>query len=465
MYVQVTINSDFVESFLEAQQQKLSDEIRSLSSTETSLRSSVQQHRDIIHNLESFQKIIGNAISCHKDSQEKQLEKLRLLTSLSAFKENGFKSHGLSISKQLNLVYSLLQHTASITTTTSTFPPVSSAAMEVVDAPTPTGSNDSSSQEPSLQFQLREIFTPLLETALLSATRTAAAEGSSHANHLVHSGELPSSSPSPSSSSVERFPAQRRPDLFTLENSGKPTYMITFTLMDLRRYDLPVLGGEGNQVVVHDVPAHTPIVCYSESTSQTVVLRDMDSDVVLKRYGFRRPMGLAKYLNFLFIVDGKSKCVYTIDLLSDDNNVVVFPSMKKEQNIFITPSGLAVVDQYLLVMDCGPRAKPSPYIHVFDLQASEYPLVNSFPLLMKLQNTNPCCLSVKDEGEKSFYIISDDELVTCYLIPLTSSTTNNAEEGSIYLLYCSYHHLNHVPIHYRRSSGVIGITGCISEIL
>ena len=364
-----------MESFLETEQQKLSAEIRSLSSTKISLLDSVQHHRDIIHNLENFQKLIENAISFHREAQNDQLEKLRQLTSLSAWEDISSKSHGLSISKRLNMVYSLLHHTANIT---SALPPVP-GTMEV-DAPTSNseaGNHDSSSShsssavESSLQSEMRGIFTSLLDKALPSATRADVEDGGGdHTNH-PSSGEAASSI---STSQVEGSPAPP-PELFTLENSGKPTYMITFDLIAPRRYDLPVLQ-EDHQVVVHDVPAHTPIICYSESTSQSVVLRDMDSDVVLRRYGFQKPMGLAKYLNFLFVVDCKSRCVYTIDLLSDENPIV-FPSMKKEQNIFVSLSGLVVVDQYLIVMDSGPRAKLSPQLHVFDLQHSDYPLVKS----------------------------------------------------------------------------------------
>ena len=352
MCIQVTINSDFVESFLETEQQKLSAEIRSLSSTKISLLDSVQHHRDMVHNLENFQKLIENEISFHRETQNDQLEKLRQLTSLSALGDISSKSHGLSISKRLNMVYSLLHHTANIT---SALPPVP-GTMEV-DAPTSnseagnhdsssssSSSHSSSSVESSFQSELRGIFTSLLDKALLSATRAAVEDGGGdHTNH-PSSGEAASSI---STSQVEGSPAPP-PELFTLENSGKPTYMITFDLIAPRRYDLPALQ-EDHQVVVHDVPAHTPIICYSEATSQSVVLRDMDSDVVLRRYGFQKPMGLAKYLNFLFVVDCKSRCVYTIDLLSDDNPIV-FPSMKKEQNIFVSPSGLVVVDQYLITL-------------------------------------------------------------------------------------------------------------------
>ena len=129
-------------------------------------------------------------------------------------------------------------------------------------------------------------------------------------------------------------------------------------------------------------------------------------------------MGLAKHENFLFVVDSKDKCIHTIDLLSE-YDVTVYPSMRNDLDIFASPSGLTIVDRYLIMIDCGTKNKKlGPHLHIFDLQDANFPLVNSISLqgVIDIQNTNACSLSVKEESERSFYIISEDGAsATCYL--------------------------------------------------
>lgn len=131
-------------------------------------------------------------------------------------------------------------------------------------------------------------------------------------------------------------------------------------------------------------------------------------------------MGLAKYGDYLFVADDGIKCVHTIDLRSKCP-ATVYPSMmnnKAEKKVFENLSGLTIVGQYLILMDFGPSEKPSPCLHIFDLHRADFRRIHTLSLEDVLTNktiVNPYRLSLQFEEKQSFYIIGNDELVTCTL--------------------------------------------------
>ena len=298
----------------------------------------------------------------------------------------------------------------------------------------PTSSLGKSTLRTSLLESIINLIQEELQSTTTGATHHEVVVGSSVTPELSEPEPALPVSPlkEPSLTVSPLSPPQRQPlaqaqwgDSLTLEKCGNPSYLLAFASIAPMSYKLE----EG----VYEVPANTPLVFYSDPNLQVVQLREMVSGVWLANYDIQGPMGLAQYGNLLFVVDNKSKCVFTIDVLSNEP-ATIYPSMHWEEEIFQTPSGIVVVDQYLIVMDCGEYGEPRPCLHVFDLRRRDFPFVCTISLdgVVIKTNTNPCRLSVKNDEKRSFYIFSDDTVVTCTLpVDLLYRPRSSAEQSSL----------------------------------